>query len=46
MQHKNTFFTSEPVDDFSVLNYLLKNVRGLSPSSLAPAYITVDDTQE
>jgi hypothetical protein len=32
------FFEEESTDDFSVLNYLLEHVRGISPTSLTPEY--------
>lgn len=34
---------SDNSDDFSVLNYLLEHVRGISPSSLTPHFMLSDD---
>ena len=44
-QHKHIDFAEESLDDFSVLNYLLEHVRGISPSSLTPE-IAFDDATE
>ncbi len=41
-QNKHAEFNEAHTDDFSVLNYLLEHVRGLSPSSLTPE-VAFDD---
>lgn len=44
-QNQHVDFTNTHSEDFSVLNYLLEHVRGLSPSSLTPE-IAYDDSLE
>lgn len=44
-QHKHLEFDSTYSEDFSVLNYLLEHVRGISPSSLTPE-VAYDDAFE
>ncbi|GEM_PF-6202692 len=45
MNTQNKQFLEEGTDDFSVLNYLLEHVRGISPSSLTPEYAFDDSTE-
>lgn len=44
-QNKHIEFEDAHLDDFSVLNYLLEHVRGISPSSLTPE-LAFDDPSE
>ena len=44
-KHTNQLFDDENVDDYSVLNYLLEHVRGISPSSLTPEFAFDDGTE-
>lgn len=44
-QNKHHFLEEEHLDDYSVLNYLLEHVRGISPSSLTPEYAFDDGTE-
>lgn len=44
-QNKHIEFGDEPIDDYSVLNYLLQHVRGISPSSLTPEIAFTDGTE-
>ena len=44
-KHTKIEFNTEPTDDFSVLNYLLEHVHGISPTSLAPEYAFEDSTE-
>jgi hypothetical protein len=40
-----TSFEAGHVDDYSVLNFLLEHVKGLSPSSLTPEFSLIEDTE-
>ncbi len=42
-QHHHHLFEDMHIEDYSVLNFLLEHIRGLSPSSLTPALAVVDD---
>ncbi len=44
-KHIHALFEDENTDDFTVLNYLLEHVRGLSPSSLTPEVAFDDGTE-
>lgn len=44
-QNKHHLFEDEHVDDYSVLNFLLEHVKGLSPSSLTPQFVFYDENE-
>lgn len=49
MKQQNTNsnpFNDDNHDDYSVLNFLLEHVRGISPSSFSPHYALADDDLE
>lgn len=46
MQKTNTSYEQNHTDDFSVLNYLIEHVKGLSPSSMVPDYALDDVADE
>ena len=45
-KHKHELFEEDHLDDYSVLNFLLEHVRGLSPSSLTPEFALIEDEAE
>ena len=44
-QNKHHLFENEHIDDYSVLNFLLQNVKGLSPSSLTLEPVVYDENE-
>ena len=44
-KHKYTNFDEGHTDDYSVLNFLLEHVKGLSPSSLTPEFVAFDSSE-
>lgn len=45
IKDKHHLFEDEHVDDYSVLNFLLEHVKGLSPSSLTPEFVLYDENE-
>lgn len=45
LQNKHHLFENEHIDDYSVLNFLLQNVKGLSPSSFTPELVVYDENE-
>ncbi len=44
-QNKHHLFEDEHVDDYSVLNFLLEHVKGLSPSSFTPEFVVYEENE-
>ena len=42
-QNQHHLFENEHIDDYSVLNFLLQNVKGLSPSSFTPEFVAYEE---
>jgi hypothetical protein len=44
-KHQHDIFEDDHIDDYSVLNFLLEHVKGLSPSSLTPEFALYDENE-
>lgn len=45
IKNQHHLFENEHIDDYSVLNFLLQNVKGLSPSSFVPEFAVYDGSE-